>query len=231
MRTIYQTGQKLHNNPHSFSKIGDCETSSSFFLGDFDLGSSAYNLGAKQDLQTVIDYFPGSFIRNSLAAGVGYKAASILNPIMANPNQCRSDESPLICEYRINRPSFVLIMFGTNDYANSRAAFAGYMRTILNYSIQQGVVPILATKADDLEGDGSINELIAELAHEYNIPLWNFWAAVQSIPNHGLQADGVHLTYYANHFNDPQAFTYAFPIRNLTALEMLNAVLNAVSGN
>jgi hypothetical protein len=222
---IYQLGQTYHNNPNAFSKVGDCETSSAYFLADFDLGSNAYNLGSYQDLQSVIDYFSGSFGRVSLAAGKGYKAASVLNPLFADSSQCHGDESPLICEYRLQKPSFAFIMFGTNDFSNSRTAFEGYMRQIIEYSIKNGVVPILVTKADNLEGDNSINPLIAQLAIEYDVPLWNFWAAVQSIPNQGLEADGAHLTFSKNNFNDPEAFQFAFPIRNLTALQVLQSLL------
>ncbi len=226
---IYQAGQKDHNDPHAFSKVGDCETSSPYFLADFDLGQKAYNLGSYQDLQTTIDYFAGSFGRTSLAAGTGYSAASVLSEIMSDPKQCRPDEIPLACEFRLHRPSFVLVMFGTNDYANSRSAFEGYLKMIINYSIQYGVVPVLATKADNREGDMSINALIAEVAHEYDLPLWNFWAAVQALPDHGLKDDGIHLTYFPDHFNDPAAMQYAFPVRNLTALQVLDALQKAVT--
>ena len=56
-----------------------------------------------------------------------------------------------------------------------------YLRQVIEYAIEQGVVPIVATKADNLEGGNRINALIARLAWEYDIPLWNFWAAVQPL--------------------------------------------------
>jgi len=229
VRTLYKLGQKNHNNPQAFSKVGDCETSSAFFLTDFDLGRKAYNLGQYQDLQSTIDYFAGSFGRTSLAAGPGYTASSVLSAIMSDPSQCNAGEIPLACEYRLHRPSFVLVTFGTNDYANSLSAFERYMRTIIVDSMKVGVVPVLATKADNREGNNSINELIAKLAHEYDLPLWNFWAAVNSLPDHGLKQDGLHLTYFPDHFDDPDAFNYAFPWRNLTALQVLQALQKAVT--
>ena len=67
--------------------------------------------------------------------------------------------------------------------------------------IEYGVVPILSTKADNLEGDGSINATIVRLAEEYEVPLWNFWAAIQDLPRHGLQEDGAHLTWNPNDFS------------------------------
>ena len=226
---IYKTGQNFHNNPRVFSKVGDCETSSGYFLSDFDLGPNAYDLGPFSDLQTVIQYFSGSFGRKSLAAGQGYTASSAISMIMADPSVCRVNETPLLCEYRLNKPSFALIMFGTNDTHNSRSAFEANMRWIINYSIKNGVVPVLATKADNLEGDMSINAIIAKLAIEYDIPLWNFWAAVHQLPGQGLEGDGAHLTYFPDNFEDSQALQFAFPVRNLTALQMLDALLDAVN--
>jgi hypothetical protein len=52
--------------------------------------------------------------------------------------------------------------------------------------LDAGVVPILATKADNREKDDRINRDMAMLAAEYDLPLWNFWAAVSDLPNRGL---------------------------------------------
>jgi hypothetical protein len=52
--------------------------------------------------------------------------------------------------------------------------------------IAAGVVPILATKADDSELDEHVNAGYAQLAVEYAISFWNFWAAVNYLPNRGL---------------------------------------------
>jgi lysophospholipase L1-like esterase len=123
-----------------------------------------------------------------------------------------------------------LIMMGSNDALSRRKGFETYMRQIIEYTLQQGVIPILATKADNLEGDNSINRTIALLAHQYDVPLWNFWLAVQPLPDHGLQNDGVHLTFAKNHFDDPLDLQSAWPIRNLTALQVLDAVWRSVAG-
>jgi hypothetical protein len=229
MREVYQRGLEQGNNPRAFSKIGDCETQTEYFLIDFDLGSRAYNLGPYADLKGVIDQFAGSFRRTSLAAKRGFTAASVLAVFESDLKQCQGNESPLACELRINKSSMVLIMLGTNDVITRRKTFETYLRQIIEYNLAHGVVPILATKADNLEGDGSINKIIAGLAHEYDLPLWNFWLAVQPLPAHGLQADGTHLTFGKNHFDDPQDMQYAWPVRNLTALQVLDAVWKSVS--
>ena len=76
-------------------------------------------------------------------------------------------------------------------------------------------------KADNVEGDFSINQDIADLAEEYELPVWNFWAAIQHLPDHGLQEDGIHLTFYSNYFSDPHCWKTAWAYRNLTALQVL----------
>ncbi|HSB65104.1 MAG TPA: hypothetical protein VLD65_00915, partial [Anaerolineales bacterium] len=94
-------------------------------------------------------------------------------------------------------------------------------------------VPIIATKADNIEGNHLINETIANLAQDYDIPLWNFWAAVQDLPNHGLAAydpsgsvDMFHLTHGENYnfSDDPTLEKSGWTMRNLTALQALDAV-------
>jgi hypothetical protein len=89
-------------------------------------------------------------------------------------------------------------------------------------------LPILATKADNWEGNHGINAAIARIAAEYEIPLWNFWLAVQPLPNHGVSEDGFHLTYARNFFDDPVRMQSSWPVRNLTALQALDAVWKAV---
>ena len=103
------------------------------------------------------------------------------------------------------------------------------MRQILNILVSRNVVPILSTKGDNLEGDHRINRTIACLAQEYDIPLWNFWAAIQPLPNHGLQPDHEHLTYGNTDFDDNHALQSAWTIRNLTALQTLDAVWRGVT--
>jgi hypothetical protein len=217
------------NNPHSFSKIGDCETQTEYFLIDFDLGPQAYSLGPYTDLKGVIEQFAGSFKRPSLAAKSGFTAASALEVFESDPAKCQSTETPLGCELRTGKSSLALIMMGTNDAIYRRKSFEKYMRQIIEYTLLQGVVPILATKADNLEEDNSINRTIASLAHEYGVPLWNFWLAVQPLPEHGLMSDGTHLTFAKNHFDDPVDLQSAWPVRNLTALQVLDAVWRSVS--
>ncbi len=225
---IYQHGVSLGNNPRAFSKIGDCGSTPAWFLGDFDRGPKYYNLGQYTNLEQVIGVFQGSYSRTSLAAKSGFNASSIFSPLWSDPKQCQPGEAPLACEYRVHRPSMAFIMLGSNDVYHPDE-FEPQMRQIIELSIGQGIIPILSTKADNLEGDGSINAAIARLAQEYDIPLWNYWRAVQDLPDQGLQEDNVHITWASNQFDNPFNMSRGWPIRNLNALQVLDAIWLAVS--
>lgn len=220
---IYQRGLTMGNNPHAFSKVGDGEISAAWFLTDFDLGPEFYDLGPYAGLETTIDYFGGSFSRQGMAAHRGFNAQRVLDPSLADPEFCHPAETPLDCEIRLTHPSFALISMGTNQVWQPEEFEAG-MRQIIETLIEHGVVPVLSTKADNLERNGRINLTIARLAVEYDIPLWNFWATVQPLPDHGMQKDHEHLTYFPNIFTDPQAMQHAWPVRNLSALQLLERI-------
>ena len=221
VKDIYQRGLQMGNNPKAFAKIGDCGSTPAWFLGDFDREEKYYNLGDYQYLGPVIGEFQGSFSRTSLAAKSGFNASSIFAPLWADRNNCMPNESPLACEYRNHRPVIAFIMLGSNDVWH-QDTFEPQMRKIIEYSIENGVIPILSTKADNLEEDFSINDTIARLSVEYAVPLWNYWRAVQSLPDHGLQEDQVHITWGPNRFNDVRVMEAGWPVRNLTALQVLD---------
>lgn len=222
-REVYQHGQTSGNNPRAFSKIGDGEISTEWFFTSLDLGQEYYDLGPYQNLQSVIEYFSGSFGRIGMAARRGFNTNHILDSTMSDSTVCKSGESPLTCELRLHRPAFALLSLGTNQVWEPEVFEQG-MRQLLDILLSENVIPILSTKGDNLEGDHRINRKIVCLAQEYDVPLWNFWSAIQSIPHHGLQPDLEHLTYGINDFDDPQAMRTAWTIRNLTALQMLDAV-------
>lgn len=227
-RELYQRGQLNRNNPRAFSKIGDGEISAEWFFTVFDLGEPHYDLGRYQNLQDVIEQFEGSYGRIGLAARRGFNTEKILDPSLSDSSVCELDESPLACELHLHRPAFAILSLGTNQVWKPDEFEAG-MRQILDILLSQNVVPILSTKGDNLEGDHRINRTIACLAAEYEVPLWNFWAAIQPLPNHGLQPDLEHLTYGITDFDDTAAMKSAWTIRNLTALQTLDAVWRSVT--
>jgi hypothetical protein len=227
-RGLYQRGQAGGNNPHAFSKIGDGEISTEWFFTAFDLGDPYYDLGPYQDLRPVIAHFAGSFGRTGMAARRGFNTQKILDPSLSDPALCESSESPLTCELRLHRPAFAILSLGTNQVWKPDEFELG-MRQILDIFLSQSVVPILSTKGDNLEGDHRLNRTIACLALEHDVPLWNFWAAIQPLPEHGLQPDLEHLTYGITDFDDERAMRSAWTHRNLTALQVLDAVWRGVT--
>jgi len=230
MIEVYQHGIAQGNDPTHFSKIGDCQNVASYFLTTFDTPED-YSLGEQYAyLQNTIIYFSGSWSRVSLSVGSGMNIASVLSPIWADPDQCQAGETPLACEFRVNKPNIAIISMETWWGEQPAKIYELYLRQLVENVLAQDVVPIIATKADNLEGDNSINAAIARVAYDYEIPMWNFWAAVQHLPDHGLW-DGFHLTFARNFFDDPKRMMFAWPWRNLTALQALDAVwLGVASG-
>jgi hypothetical protein len=228
-RLIYEYGLVHGNDPTHFSIIGDCQNVSSYFLSAFDRPDE-FSLGSEYSyLQPTIDYYQGSFSRRSLAVKGGFNAAAVISPLRADPKSCNPNESPLDCELRKWKPSIVIVSMETWWSEKPATEYDKYMRRVLDRIIETGALPIIATKADNLEGDNSINATVAQLAYEYEIPMWNFWAAVHPLPHHGLSGDGFHLTFARNFFDDPKRMKSAWPWRNLTALQTLDAIHNALA--
>ncbi len=215
---IYQRGMSLGNDPTHFSKVGDCQAIKDVLMGIYDQ-PERYNLTDSQAyLQETIDNFSGSFDRDGQAVRGGFNAAAVLSPMWADPEACNPGETPIECEYRIHNPSFVIISLEVWWEGRTVERYEEYMRQIIEYYIDNGVVPILSTKADNVEGDHRINLATARLAYEYHIPLWNFWLAVQPLPHRGIDPDrdGFHISYDA------------WTVRSFTALQALDAVWRGV---
>lgn len=232
MRAVHQLGLELGNDPRRFSVIGDCQNVSSYFLSIFD-NPGDFSLGDEYTyLQPTIDYYQGSYSRQSLAVKGGFNVAAVLSPLRADPKSCNPGESPLDCELRVWNPSVVFVGMETWWSKKPEQEYDKYMRRVIERILETGAVPIIATKADNLEGNHGINATIAQIAYDYDIPLWNYWSAVQPLPNHGLSPDGFHLTFARNFFDDPGRMQSAWPWRNLTALQTLDVFRRGlVDGN
>ena len=235
-RQIFLSGLALGNRADVFSKVGDSNTDNPAFLTPFDQGN--FNLGQYTELSPTIHYFSGSFSRASPAAVGSFSTSRELDPAFAKPG-CAAGETPLACEYRLNKPSVALILLGTGDQ-HSWQGFEARYRKIIEYTIQQGIIPVLITKADDLESKedtappGFTNAVIRRLAQEYDVPLLDLRAAVDPLPNHGCGPDGFHYNtppdgQSANF--DTAHLLYGFNMRNLTALQALDALRQEVLYN
>ena len=181
-RTIYQKGLALGSDPHAFSILGDCQSLAETFMGRYDSNPAVAN-GLPLELQAAVANFAGSFERLSPTIKGGTTAGAVLwSQWHENQYTCQVNETPLDCELRLHKPSIVIINLGTHYETRNIT----YLRKILDRLVAQGIVPILATKADNRELDERLNLEMAELAVEYQIPLWNFWAAVSDLPNNGV---------------------------------------------
>lgn len=195
---IYQEGQAQGRNPHNFSVIGDCQSIPFVFMGPFGRGILEPD-SAESYLWDAINQFKDSFIRWSVTSRGGFTAASILNPLQADPHYCKPGETPLTCEYRLNNPAFAFITLETWLDLNTVDRYETYLRQILDYVIEHGTIPILITKADSadvLNGRYVINPAIVRVARDYDIPVINFWKSAQYRPNGGIDParEGFHLS-------------------------------------
>lgn len=221
LRKVYERGLQLGNDPHAFSLFGDCQARPAEFFGVFETDESLYQ-SLSPDLQETVDNFRGSFNRESPTAQDGTTPGALLwIQWHQGKYDCTFAETPVECELRIHRPSFVIIQIGTHFESRNTE----YLRRIIEQLLDEGVIPILATKADNREKDERVNRDMALLAFEYDLPLWNFWAAVSNLPNRGL---------YTRDDRPLQGDIYltdeARGIHRMTALETLNVVWRSVAG-
>ena len=239
---IFASGQAIGNQATVFSKVGDSITvNESMFT---PIGYGQYNLGDFGYLQNTIRFFStptatgaNSFAGISLAASSGWTTDTVLNPAFANPEYCRANESPLQCEYRLNRPAVALIMFGSNDVIAVPAEdYARNLRTITEFSITQGIIPVLSTippRRGFEDRTAFYNQLIREVAAQFGTPLWDYHAAMLTLPDAGLSEDGLHPSAPPNPSVNGANFTgdnlrYGYVMRNLTALQVLDTLRREV---
>ena len=216
MRAIYERGLAQDTiDPNAFSVLGDCQSEAGDFLGVFEDNPELVST-LPEGLQETVANFAGSFDRYNPAAKSGSSAGSLLYAAWNDNKEgtCLYGETPVDCELRVHRPSIVFIHTGTHYETQERNWY--YLTIIIDKILARGAVPVLVTKADNLELDEHINLNMAKLAVKYGLPLWNFWASVQDLPEQGLMPNRMHLT------------TAAHEVHRMGALEMLDAVWLAV---
>ena len=212
---IYEYGQRLGNDPNAFSIFGDCQTRPEEFFGVFET-DEAVVARLSPELQEAVDNFRGSFTRESSTSQDGTTPGSLLwTQWHRGEYGCSFAETPVECELRVHRPSFVIIQVGTHFESRNTE----YLREIILQLMDEGVIPILATKADNREKDERINRDMWMLASEYDLPLWNFWAAVSDLPNRGLYTRSDRPLQGDIYLTEP-----ALEIHRMTGLEALNVV-------
>ena len=220
---VFSRGQEERLDPHHFSVAGDCQNIPNAFLGFYDDTERYFFTDADAYLQETVDWFAGTWNRDGLAVDGGFNFPAIFTPLRADPDQCEDSESPLVCEIRTYQPAFMIISMEFVYEGRTAVNYEQYLRDVVDYALSQNVVPILMTKADNVEGGHRINLVTAQVAYDYDLPLINWWRAAQSLPNNGIDADRA---------NDvPPSFHISFEAwsaRSYAALQTLDAMLRSL---
>jgi hypothetical protein len=244
-RQIYQRGLSMGNRGNVFSKVGDSITANWGYL--YQIGYGNYELGDYEYLAPAISFFSSTLARESLnsfanfsaAAWGGWSTRDILGTgqNVADQGMCQPGEMPLVCEYRVVKPAVAIIMLGTNDSGGIPTdEYTANMRRIIEISVDMGVIPVLSTIPPQANGNSRIDELntvIKALAHEYDIPLMDYYAAMVGLPDMGLSKDQVHPSTPPAGDDATAIFTgdnlqYGMVVRNLLTVQMLDALWRSV---
>ena len=220
LKDVFSRGQEQGLDAHHFSVAGDCQNIPNAFLGFYDEPDRYYFTDADAYLQETVDWFAGTWGRDGLAVAGGSNFPAIFTPLRADPDLCENDESPLACEIRTYKPSFIIISMEFVYEGRTAENYEQYLREAVDYALSQNVIPILMTKADNVEGGHRINQATAQVAYDYDIPLINWWRAAQSLPGNGLDrergASSVPQYFYIT--------TEAWSERSYIALKTLDAL-------
>jgi uncharacterized protein YraI len=230
-RAIYQRGQAMGNNPNSLIKIGESNTAGTVYMCTFHYGN--YDLGPYADLEPIVERFNStdSFCHYDYTARTGFATANLLDDQWAIESECQAGETPLECGNRIYNPSYALIYLGIADMGfYTEDQFRDNLMTLLDYLIDNGVIPILTTyPMADTFNDGKpqyFNAIIRDVAATENLPLMDVRSVLHEYANRGTGPDGYHLSV-----RDPNVtnFTgdeleYGRTMRELLTLQMLQAL-------
>lgn len=227
MQEVYALGQTLGRSPNSFSKLGDSIIANGDFLTRFDVPRS-YTLGPYEYLQPAIDNFPGSWDRYGVGIKIGLRAWGVFDPQWADKEWCEPNETMIDCEIRYNNPSIMIIHLGSNDQDPS---FDTYFRDVVEYTLDQGIIPLLLTKADRFEGEDNFNNnVIRETAISLQVPVVDFDLLAGTLPNRGIrEGDNVHLNGPLVHdYNLDDVYTKGHSMHNLTIIMMVDRIWREV---
>jgi uncharacterized protein YgiM (DUF1202 family) len=217
MQRIYFS-YRADKNLNMFTVAGDCNADDPDYL--VRLVAGRFDLTGYTNLNGTVAQFAGGFARHSLATHGGLSAATMFDAAWANPTYCRKSfgntEGPLQCELRVSQASLVFLAVGTGDHPQWRTFEVNY-RQMIEYALKDKVLPVLVTKADDIEAlvdgapSGYINGIVRKLSVEYDVPLMDFELATRDLPNHGLLKEDLpfHLS------------PAGFDMRTLFTLQML----------
>lgn len=153
--------------PHSFGRI---------LTGEYDLRNDVVE-------RTAAARFDAGFVRVSISVGGGFGTADMLR----SDSRCGAGETLLACELRLSNAAVLFVQLGTGDKYTWRE-FDANLRRVVQTALDRSVVPVLVTKADDLESilgggpEDHINSRIRAVAAELDLPWIDFHAAARTLP-------------------------------------------------
>lgn len=257
LQSIFQSGQSQGQRANVFAKVGDSNSFNTTFLDG--LGAGTFNpsdpaqVGPNTNLASIINYFrqtsvdpqhASSFNHTSAATYGGWTSLSLLTPGLRGIQPWMfgpAKATPLDAEIRQTRPAIALVMIGTCEVSDQNPSlFQTNLTLIAQDLLAQGVIPVLSTIPEDhmsFPGLAALtaqyNQVIANVAGNLNVPLWNLWVGLSLLPNQGLGADGVHLEASPNgaQLLDNANVVFGMNYRNLTAVQVLAKLVAVVEQN
>ncbi len=241
-RDIFKRGQAMGNRPNVFSIIGDSLSTVQPFVRGF--GKGEYELGPYQGLQTTIDYFsfspregtPNSFVAQSKSATLAFNAAAALDPSWTvwtdKAGHCQPNETPIACEFRVSKPSVAIVLLGPEDVQIYDAeTYRRNFNQMVERVIAAGVIPVLTTFPNDpgnekYQSAQQFNAIVRATAALYGVPLIELRDWAMTLPDYGVQPDGIHLSDVGPAYNLDFAVgpLGGCRLRNLLTLQMLDAL-------
>jgi len=232
---IFQRGRASGKNLNDFTKVGDSITASRNYLYPF--GAGVYDLQAYPHLAHVLEFFgtgaDSSFNHDSIAVRNGWSTRDVLSERRALQRGCPAGTTPLTCEYDNSQPAFALIMLGTNDATAMNAdEYEANLSVIIQTTLDYDIVPVLFTVPPLLRPEYDVtpfNHAVIRLSQRYDVPMVNYWLAVQSLPNYGISSDLVHPSAPPSNAGatlfTPEYLQYGYTVRNLITLQGLDQLL------
>jgi hypothetical protein len=256
LRAVYLAGQAAGNHRDVFAKVGDSITAMPDFLvaigcGDVEWGR--WEAGLSPVVERWSAAVPrgwelepcaasNSFTRVGSAAFPGWKVGDLLRPHVPRPADCPPPVDVAVrCELHQLRPSVALLEIGTNDMVLADGEtldpggferWRGELRQVIQEILDAGVIPVVSTLPPRRNPPATEplpprwNAEVVRIARELQVPLWDYWLALQSASQTGMSYDWVHPSPAPTGAGDLRdaAMDWGFNVRNLTALQVLEKV-------
>lgn len=187
--------------------------------------------GVYSNLNPAVEYFrqgQNSFMRNSVAAGLGFTTRSVLDYALAPPGLCQEGETPLECELRLSEASIALIMLGTNDLAVMSAdEYRANLTRIVQLTQAAGVTPAIGTiPPRDGFPAATFNQIINEVGAQFGAPVWDYGGPMHGLPNNGLDRNGnvwpSATIYLPDHVTYDEGYGFGYQLFNLVVAQTLD---------